>query len=137
MVSIIDVENELFTMVATALRAEYPKIFVTGEYVKAPPSFPCVFFAEMDNTTYRRTQTQDGMENHAYVMYEVDVFSNKSTGKKTECKEIIKVIDDIMLNLGFNRPFLNPILNQDDATIYRMKGRYTAVVSKDNVIYRQ
>lgn len=133
----IDIENELFTKVATALRAQFPKIFVTGEYVKAPPSFPCVMFMEMDNTPYRRTQTQADMENHATVMYEVDVFSNKTKGKKAECKAIVKIVDDIMLSLGFDRPFLNPIPNQDDATIYRMKGRYIAVVSKNNVIYRR
>lgn len=133
----IDIENELFTKVATALRAEYPKIFVTGEYVKAPPSFPCVMFVEMDNTPYRRTQTDVDMENHVTIMYEVDVFSNKTKGKKAECKAIVKIVDDIMLSLGFDRPFLNPIPNQDDATIYRMKGRYIAVVSKDNVIYRR
>lgn len=133
----IDIENELFTMVATALRAQYPKIFVTGEYVKAPPSFPCVMFIEMDNAPYRRTQTQADMENHATVMYEADVFSNKANGKKAECKAIMKIIDDIMLSLGFDRPFLNPLPNQDGATIYRIKGRYVAIVSKDQVIYRR
>lgn len=133
----IDIENELFTKVATALRTQFSGIFVTGEYVKAPSSFPCVMFVEADNTPYRRTQTQDDMENHATLMYEVDAFSNKAKGKKTECKAIVKVIDEIMLHLGFDRTFLNPIPNLEDATIYRMKARYVAVVSKDQVIYRR
>ena len=133
----IDIENELFTKVATALRAQFSGIFVTGEYVKAPSSFPCVMFVEMDNTPYRRTQTQADMENHATVMYEVNVYSNKTKGKKTECKAIIKVIDDMMLSLGFDRPFLNPIPNLEDATIYRMTARYIAIVSKDKVVYRR
>lgn len=133
----IDIENELFTKVATALRAQFSGIFVTGEYVKAPSSFPCVMFVEMDNTPYRRTQTQADMENHATVMYEVNVYSNKTKGKKTECKAIMKVIDDMMLSLGFDRPFLNPIPNLEDATIYRMTARYIAIVSKDKVVYRR
>ena len=133
----IDIENELFTKVATALRAQFSGIFVTGEYVKAPSSFPRVMFMEMDNTPYRRTQTQADMANHATVMYEVNVYSNKTKGKKTECKAIIKVIDDMMLSLGFDRPFLNPIPNLEDATIYRMTARYIAIVSKDQVIYRR
>lgn len=133
----IDIENELFTKVATALRAQFSGIFVTGEYVKAPSSFPCVMFVEMDNTPYRRTQTQADMENHATVMYEVNVYSNKAKGKKTECKAIMKVIDDMMLSLGFDRPFLNPIPNLEDATIYRMTARYIAIVSKDKVVYRR
>lgn len=133
----IDIENELFTKVATALRAQFSGIFVTGEYVKAPSAFPCVMFVEMDNTPYRRTQTQADMENHATVMYEVNVYSNKTKGKKTECKAIMKVIDDMMLSLGFDRTFLNPIPNLEDGTIYRMTARYIAIVSKDQVIYRR
>lgn len=132
----IDIENELFTKVATALRAQFPGIYVTGEYTRVPPRFPCVMFMEADNTPYRRSQTQDDMENHAAVLYEVDVFSNKTTGRKAECRAIIKVIDEIMMGLGFNRPFLNPIPNVDES-IYRITGRYAAVVSKDEVIFRR
>lgn len=132
----IDIESELYTKVATALRASFPGVFVTGEYVKAPPSFPCVMFQEMDNTTYQRTQTQDDLENHARVMYELDVFSALETGRKSECKAIVKVVDGIMQDCGFTRIFLNPIPNAFEGSIYRIKGRYVAVVSKDKVIYR-
>jgi hypothetical protein len=80
----IDAENEIFTGIATALRAQYSKIFVTGEYVSAPSSFPCVSLVEIDNATFRNSQTQDGKENHVAVTYELNVYSNKKTGKKTE-----------------------------------------------------
>lgn len=133
----IDIEDELFRILATKLRAAYPNIYITGDYAIVPPKFPCVSIVEMDNTPYRRTQTQDEMENHAMVMYEVDVFSNKTSGKKSECKAIIALIDEEMLRLGFDRTFLNPLPNQENTTVYRMKGRYVAVVSKDQVIYRR
>lgn len=133
----IDIENELFRILATKLRARYSNIFITGDYAIVPPSFPCVSIVEMDNTPYRKTQTQNDMENHVTVMYEVDVFSNKTSGKKSECKAIIALIDEEMLKLGFDRTFLNPLPNQENTTVYRMKGRYVAVVSKDQVIYRR
>ncbi len=133
----IDIEDELFRKVATAVRAEFSNVYITGDYAKAPPKFPFVSFVEVDNAPYRRSQTNVDMENHVSLLYEVDVYSNKATGKKSECKAIIKIIDNIMLSLGFDRPFLNPIPNQEDATIYRMKARYVAVVSKDEVIYRR
>lgn len=133
----IDIENELFRILATKLRARYSNIFITGDYAIVPPRFPCVSIVEMDNTPYRRTQTQNDMENHVTVMYEVDVFSNKTSGKKSECKAIIALIDEEMLKLGFDRTFLNPLPNQENTTVYRMKGRYVAVVSKDQVIYRR
>lgn len=133
----IDIENELFRILATKLRARYSNIYITGDYAIVPPSFPCVSIVEMDNTPYRRTQTQNDMENHVTVMYEVDVFSNKTSGKKSECKAIIALIDEEMLKLGFDRTFLNPLPNQENTTVYRMKGRYVAVVSKDQAIYRR
>lgn len=133
----IDIENEMFNIIAQKVREKWPTAFVTGEYVHAPSSFPCVSFVEASNTPYRRTQSTDSLENHASVMYEVDVYSNKKTGKKTECKEIASVIDETMMALGFDRVMLNPIPNREDATIYRIASRYRAVVSKDNKVYRR
>lgn len=133
----INIEEELFSNIASRVRAVYPKVYIVGEYVKSPPSFPCVSLIEMDNSVYERTQTSDGDENHSQLMYELNVYSNKSTGKKAECKAIISLVDEIMLGYGFTRTMLQPIPNMDDATIYRMLARYTAVVSKDKEIYRR
>ena len=133
----IDIENELFTKIATALRTQFSGIYVTSEYVPAPPSMPCAMIVEQDNMTYRDSQTSTEVENHATIMYEVDVFSNKASGRKSEAKAIMAVIDGIMMNLNFDRIFLNPLPNMHDATIYRLTARYIAVVSKDKVIYRR
>lgn len=133
----IDIEAEVFTAVCEKLREQYPNIFMTGEYVKSPSSFPCVSLIETDNQSYLRTQTTECSENHAQVMYEVNVYSNKAKGKKAECKEILGLIDNVLASLGFTRVFYAPIPNELDATIYRIVARYRAIVSKENVIYRR
>lgn len=133
----IDVENEVFNSVATDVRAAYPGIYMVGEYVKTPPKFPCVSLVEMDNQSYQATEDSGSSENHASVMYEVNIYSNKSVGKKSECKAIAALIDERMLALGFARTMLQPIPNLDDATIYRMVGRYSAVISKNKSVYRR
>lgn len=133
----IDVENDIFNTVASVVRAMDPDIHMVGEYVKTPPKFPCVSLVEMDNQSYQRTEDSGSSENHASVMYEVNIYSNKTVGKKTECKEIAAVIDEQMLALGFARTMLQPIPNIDDATIYRMVGRYSAIISKNKVIFRR
>lgn len=133
----IDIETEVFNTVSAKVREKYPKIFMTGEYVKSPSSFPCVSLIETDNQIYRNTRTTEQIENHAQVMYEVNVYSNKTKGKKAECKEIIGFIDTQLEKLGFTRTMLNPVPNEEDATIYRMVARYRAIVSKENVIYRR
>ena len=133
----IDFEAEIFTRIATALRTEFPGIFVSGEYVPAPAKFPAVSIVEMDNAIYERTVDSGSMENDADVMYEVDVYSNKAKGKKAECKQIAAFIDVQFQAMGFRRVFLNPIQNLNDATIYRMTGRYRAVIGRDKTVYRR
>lgn len=133
----INIESELFTLISTKVRTIYPDIFITGEYVKSPPSFPAVSIIEQDNTSYTTTQTSAESENHASLMYEVDIYSNKTKGKKSECKAIATLIDEEMAFYGFTRTMLQPIPNMDNATIYRIKARYKAVVSKDKTIYRR
>ncbi len=133
----IEIENEVFSIVATKVRSEYPNAYMTGEYIMSPPSFPAISLVEMDNSAYARTQTNGNLENHAELMYEVDIYSNKASGKKSECKAIAALIDNEFAALGFSRVMLQPIPNMDDATIYRIKGRYRAVASKDKVIFRR
>ena len=133
----IDCENEIFSKIAESVRAAYPTVFMSGEYVRTPSKFPFVSLIEMSNTAYDRTQTNGNLENHVSVMYEVNVYSNKQSGKKRECKAIAALIDNEFAALGFTRSMLQPIPNMDDATIYRMTGRYTAVISKDKIVYRR
>ena len=133
----IDIENAVFNAVAMKVREVYPDVFMTGEYVNSPPSFPAVSLVEMDNSTHIETIDSGSNENHANVMYEVNVYSNKTVGKKSECKKIITLIDEEMLAMGFSRSTLTPVPNEYDSTIYRMVARYRAAVSSDHKIYRR
>ena len=133
----IDIENEVFNRVATRVREQFPDIFMVGEYVSSPSSFPAVSLMEMDNSILESTIDSGSNENHANVMYEVNVYSNKTTGKKSECKAIIALIDEEMTAVGFARVTLTPVPNEYDSTIYRVVGRYRAVVSTDHKIYRR
>jgi hypothetical protein len=133
----IDIESEVFDRVATRVREQFPDIFMTGEYVKSPSSFPAVSLIEQDNSIRENTMDSGSNENHANVMYEVNVYSNKTTRKKSECKDIIALIDKEMTAMGFVRSTLTPVPNEYDSTIYRMVGRYRAAVSTDYKIYRR
>ena len=127
----IDIETEIFNSISVKVREKYSQIFLTGEYVKSPPSFPCASIVEVDNQIYRNTRTTECIENHAQLLYEVN------NGKKAECKEIVSYIDSLMASFGFTRTLLNPVPNEEDATVYRMVARYRAIVSKNKVIYRR
>ena len=132
----IDIENEVFTRVAAALRDDFSNIAVESMTTYSPSRFPCVCIEETDNYPYTITHDSGGSENHVIVVYEVNIYSNKSTGKKQECKSILSVVDDVMSGMGFTRNAKTPI-NMDEATKYRIFARYSAVVSKGKIIYRR
>lgn len=131
----IDCENEVFDKVYTALSSSFPKIKVTSEPNLSPAQFPCASIYEADNSVYSKTQDSGSNENHVKVMFEVYVFSNKKSGRKTECKSIFNVIDETMLSIGFTRITKQPLEPTDN--IYQIIGRYEAVVSKNKTIYRR
>ena len=133
----IDIENAVFNRVVTRVREVFPDIFMTGEYVNSPPSFPSASLVETDNSTRLETIDSGSDENHANVMYEATVYSNKTVGKKTECREILALIDEEMLAMGFSRSTLTPVPNEYDSTIYRMVARYRATVSSTHKIFRR
>lgn len=123
----IDIENDVYDAVAKAVRARFPKVFVSAEYVETPARFPSVTILEADNRVLESMRTAK-IENAVSVMYEVNIYSNKSAGKKTEAKEIATAIDAEFEALGFTRMFREQVPNMRDATIYRIVCRYEATV---------
>ena len=121
----IDCENEVYTRIARILRDRFPGINIAGEYVNAPSSFPHVSITQSDNSVVSEQMT--GSAEMAQVMFEINIYSNKADGRKTECKAIAKVIDDVMFRMNFKRMALTPIPNMEDATIYRIVARYRAM----------
>ena len=130
----IDLENDIYTAVATELRTAHPGIFVTSEYVNAPPSFPAVSIIENGNSVVQRYRTLN-IENAVSVMYEVNVYSNKASGKKSEAKAIAETLDNVFASIGFTRTMRNQVANLNDASIYRIVCRYEAIIDKDFWIY--
>lgn len=123
----IDIESHVLNHVAKRIRDDFPKTFISGEYVETPASFPTVTIEEKDNRILERMRTIN-IENAVTVMYEVNVYSDKSSGKKQEAKEIANVTDSAFLELGFTRTFRQPTPNLLNASIYRILMRYSAVI---------
>lgn len=132
----IDLENIIYTKVATKLRETHPGIYVSGELDLNPAKFPCAYIEEADNYVLERTSDTARIENHAVLMYEVNVFSTKTVGKKSEAKSIFSTVSDVFEEMGFIRQTMQP-LNADHATKYRIVGRFIAVADNNGVIYRR
>ncbi len=122
---IIDIELELYNKINTALKSEFKGIVVYGEYVHTTPKFPSVTIAEIDNRTDIKSLPLSNVPVAAILTYEINIYSNKLRVGKQQCKDILNVIDSIMIADGFRLTSNQPLQNQNDATIYRRVARYT------------
>ncbi len=132
-----DIETDVFDAVASALSAKFGDIFITGEYVHAPESFPAVSIIEEDNSAFLAALDSEG-SHHSQLMYEVNVYSNLKSGRKTQAKEIMQEIDKKMSELGFARLSRQPMtLPNAETSIYRMNARYRTVVDENKRLLRR
>ena len=129
----INIEEDVFDYIASSLKKKFSEVTV-GDETRTPASFPFVSVVEADNYAYDKTKDSGSLENHAVLMYEVNVYSNKTVGKKRECKDIFSYIDELFQKIGFVRTGKSTI-SINDATGYRLVGRYKAVASKEKIIY--
>lgn len=135
----IDIESDVFTIIRDSLREQYggedgKGIFISGEYIDVPATFPAVTIIEASNTVYERMRTKK-IENAVRVLYEVNVYTNRIGYKKSDAKKIMETIDADFERLGFTRKMYYPVSNLQDATIYRLFARYEAIVDEDMWIY--
>lgn len=128
----IDIEPIVYTTVHDAIIAAFPECTVSDLPPEATAKFPFVSIQESGNRTYRRSLDTDLYEHHATVVYDVNVYSDKQVGRKSECKAILNVADLTMQGMKFVRIMKNelPTVNR---TIMRMHARYEAVVEEPEI----
>lgn len=119
----IDCENEVYTKIATMLRTEFSGIDISGMYIDAPAIFPHVSIEMKDNPIMRNTMDSGDYE-VAIPVFEINIYSNKEEGRKTECKKIAYKIDELLKPLNFRRMMLSPVPNMQNNSIYRLVARY-------------
>lgn len=132
----IDVERMIFTPIAEALRKKFKGIDVSGAYIKSPPKFPHASIVEQDNYMTTSNQDSSDTERFATVMYEVNVYSNKTGESKSECRSILSEIDKMLYAMNFTRISMTHVPNMDSASIYRLVARYRAETDGKTVFRR-
>lgn len=132
----IDIEREVYTKVARTLRAEFPGIDVSGTYVASPSTLPHVSFEETDNYCPEQYIDNGDTQKFSVVTYTANVYSNKTTGRKQECRKILAKIDDMMYAMNFVCVGHATVPNLEDSTICRMTANYRAVTDGEH-LYRR
>ena len=133
----IDFENEIFTAVATAVRASHADTTIKGEYIRSPAAFPTVALSEVENVNVDTLTDSSHEEKYAGLGYRLQVFSNKEGGKKSEAKAIFKTADDILCGMGFRRRTYSTTPEIYNSTIFSISATYEAIVSADGILYKR
>ncbi len=121
-----DVENEVYTRIAEMLRAAFPGVSVSSEYVKSPSAFPHVSVTQNDSYPVAEREDSSLTENTTLVLFEVNAYSNRASGRKMECKRLMNAVNELLRSMNFRRLAMTPVPNLEDATIYRITARYRA-----------
>lgn len=140
----IDIENKVFKIVYDAVMAYDDSIYVTSETSQTPDSFPAVYVEQIDSYDPPEFRISTKEELYAAVVFDVQVFSNKPSGKKAETKSIFTVIDDALRSAGFGRITSNYVdltdnrnssVSNRNQSIIRLLGRYECLADAGGNIY--
>ena len=122
--------NAIFTAIRNAVKAEYADANCVQMYTPTPAKFPTVFAREIGHFTPQQAWTLTNAQDISERTWEVQVFSNLSTGSKERAYEILDICKDVMRGLYFIETFEQPI-DQQDKSIYCLVARFRRVIGGD------
>lgn len=130
----IDKENEIYTAIRNAVKKEYPDVLLSSSYIRSPASFPYVSVIQTDSYEPKKYIDSSGEELFTSLAFQIDIYSDDESRKKSICKQIMQTIDTTLKKMNFRRESLSAVPNMADATIYRLTARYT-VIASDGCFY--
>ena len=125
----IDIENLVFNTVFDGVASARSNVSVSKGFIEETATFPCVVIRETNNVPVQKTDTDPSAENYTRVTYQVDVYSDKAGTARSECRDLLNLVDGIMQGMKFRRQHMNEALNIK-RTIFRQYARYTAIVGQ-------
>lgn len=132
----IDFLNQVNAAVVSALEGTtFYNTRVAMESTRLPEEFPCVTVEEISNTTPRRYMDSRVAEDFAHIQYRIQVFSNKSVGRREEARMILSLIDTQLTPMGLLRTSYAVVPQMYRSTIYEINCIYEGIFSKTGTVY--
>ena len=130
----IDVSNEIFTALATAIRNSHSPIQVIGESISVPAVFPCVAIDEIYNVPSHLDTSN--RETYNAVTYRVQVFAS-GDNKRAAAREIFKTVAETCWGLNLMRKTYTTTPDVYNSSIYQISATFEADVRHDGMIFRR
>lgn len=133
----INIDDRVFAIVFEAVKAVAPEAQICDPHIASPSIFPCVTVQLADNATTPSVIGSRNKARYARITYQVEVYSNKDNGKKSECYKIMAAISDALILRNFQQIVMTPTPNLKDASIYRLTARFQVIADNKNKTYRR
>ena len=125
--------NELYTKIRSAVLTAEPTAYVTATYVPKPGKFPAVFVREISRFTPTQYVSFAHTDNVHESTIEVQIFSNKASGAKTQADNLLGVLEATMRGQYYVMTSAAPVDNID-SSVYRITARFRRIVGGADTI---
>lgn len=129
----IDIENFVFDTFYNHLIAIFPNANITSGYDEKSAASLTVIIRETNNVPFRKTATDDCVENHARLTYEIEVICDEESTGRIKCKNVLAEVDTAAQGMKMTRIHKNRPINID-RTKWRQYARYEVIVGKPQTI---
>ena len=120
-------QNAIFTVIRTAVLNTISTANVTQTYSATPSKFPTVFAREIGHFTPAQTQTLTNQQDVYEATWEVQIFSNLTSGAKEQAYKLMGIVKNALRGLYFIEVSENPI-DTANAKYYTLIARFRRVI---------
>ena len=120
-------QNAIFTVIRTAVLNTISTANVTQTYSATPSRFPTVFAREIGHFTPSQTQTLTNQQDVYETTWEVQIFSNLTSGAKEQAYKLMSIVKNALRGLYFIEVSENPI-DTANAKYYTLIARFRRVI---------
>lgn len=120
-------QNAIYTVIRTAVLATVSTANVTQTYSATPSKFPTVFAREIGHFTPSQTQTLTNQQDVYETTWEVQIFSNLTSGAKEQAYSLMSIVKNALKGLYFIEVSENPI-DTANAKYYTLIARFRRVI---------
>lgn len=133
--NMFNIQKEIYTQAANAVLAVYPSCRISNSFIYAPAQFPALAIVLSDDGTNYQMRDSSNNDNFRDITITVDVYTNKTDGKKTQAEAIMQLVIDKLFLFNFNMVSCKPFSALGDAQNYRITATFTATVDVNGQIY--
>ena len=120
-------QNAIFTVIRTAVLNTISTANVTQTYSATPSKFPTVFAREIGHFTPAQTQTLTNQQDVYETTWEVQIFSNLTSGAKEQAYKLMTAVKNALRGLYFIEVSENPI-DTANAKYYTLIARFRRII---------